>query len=126
MRYLLRDNQELTLLMTQPEFPPDTPLYQRIYAVVRQIPRGRVATYGQVAQVVGGCSARLVGYAMAALRSGDHPDVPWQRVINRGGKISILDPFGKYVQRQILEEEGVVFNKNDQIDFEEFGWLGPP
>jgi len=102
------------------------PLYERIYAIVRQIPRGRVATYGQIAQVVGGCGPRQVGYAMAALRSGDHPDVPWQRVINRSGKISILDPFGKYIQRQLLEEEGVVFDKKDQINFKEFGWLGEP
>ena len=101
-------------------------LYRRIHAVIRKIPRGHVATYGQIANIVGGCSARLVGYAMAALRSGDHPNVPWQRVINRGGKISIHDPFGKYRQRQLLEEEGVYFDKNDQIDFKEFGWIGPP
>ena len=105
---------------------PEQPLYARIYAVVRQIPQGRVATYGQIAQAVGGCGARQVGYAMGALRSGDHPDVPWQRVINRSGKISILDPFGKYVQRQKLEEEGVLFDQKDQIDFKEYGWLGEP
>lgn len=98
------------------------PLYERIYAVVRQVPRGKVATYGQIGQIVG-CSARMVGYAMAALRSGDYPDVPWQRIINRQGKISILDPIGKYQQRLILEEEGVVFNRSDQIDFSEFGWI---
>ncbi len=104
----------------------EAPLYERIYAIVRQIPEGRVATYGQVATIVGGCSARMVGYAMAALKSGDHPDVPWQRVINRQGKISIHDPFGKYHQRQLLEGEGVYFNSRDQIDFKEFGWLGEP
>jgi methylated-DNA-protein-cysteine methyltransferase-like protein len=103
----------------------ETPLYERIYAVVRQIPRGKVATYGQIG-VIAGCSARMVGYAMAALRSGDYPDVPWQRVINRMGKISILDPIGHYTQRQILEEEGVAFNKNDRIDFAVYGWVGEP
>lgn len=108
------------------ENPQEKPLYERIYDLVRQIPEGKVATYGQIAQVVGGCSARLVGYAMAGLRSGDHPDVPWQRVINRQGRISIHDPFGKYVQRQLLEQEGVYFDKNDQINFREFGWLGQP
>lgn len=102
------------------------PLYERIYAIVRQIPYGRVASYGQIAEITGGCSARVVGYALAGLRSGDHPDVPWQRVINRQGKISILDPFGGYTQRKLLEEEGVRFNARDQVDFEEFGWLGPP
>lgn len=104
----------------------ETPLYERIYAIVRQIPPGKVATYGQIAQVTGGCSARLVGYAMAGLRSGDHPDVPWQRVINRGGRISIHDPIGKTIQRQLLEEEGVYFDKDDRVNFREFGWLGQP
>ena len=103
-----------------------SPLYQRIYDVVRQIPPGKVASYGQVAQVVGGCSARLVGYAMAALRHGAHPDVPWQRVINRQGRISIRDPYGGFLQRQLLEEEGVRFDAHDQVNFEEDGWLGPP
>lgn len=102
------------------------PLYERIYAVVRQIPPGKVATYGQIAKITGGCSARLVGYAMAGLRSGDHPGVPWQRVINRSGRISIHDPFGKSIQRQLLEEEGVYFDRNDRINFCEFGWLGEP
>ena len=102
------------------------PLYQRIYAVVRQIPYGQVATYGQIAQITGGCSARMVGYALSALRSGDHSGVPWQRVINRQGRISITDPMGGYMQRKLLEEEGVRFNERDQINFEAYGWLGPP
>ncbi|MBN1371310.1 MAG: MGMT family protein [Anaerolineaceae bacterium] len=112
--------------MAQPDpTETETPLYLRIYAIVRQIPPGKVATYGQIGAIAG-CSARLVGYAMAALRSGSYPDVPWQRVINRQGKISILDPFGKYTQRQALEEEGVLFNKDDRIDFNVFGWVGEP
>ncbi len=106
--------------------PAEQPLYERIYAIVRQIPAGRVVTYGQISAIVGGCSARMVGYAMAALKSGEHPDVPWQRVINRQGKISIHDPFGKYYQRQLLEEEGVYFDSKDQVDFKEFGWIGEP
>ncbi len=114
------------ITMSEESQSPQLPLYERIYAIVRQVPPGRVVTYGQLANIVGGCSARLVGYAMAALRSGDHPDVPWQRVINRTGKISIHDPIGKYQQRLLLEEEGVVFDKNDQIDFKEFGWVGAP
>jgi methylated-DNA-protein-cysteine methyltransferase-like protein len=104
----------------------ELPLYERIYAIVCQIPPGQVATYGQIANIVGGCSARLVGYAMAALKNIDRPDVPWQRVINRTGKISIHDPFGKYYQRQLLEQEGLHFDSKDQIDFKEFGWVGPP
>ena len=101
-------------------------IYERIYDLVRQIPAGKVVTYGQVAQAVGGCSARMVGYAMAALKNGVRPDVPWQRVINRQGRISIHDPYGSVVQRNLLEEEGVVFDANDRVDFKAFGWLGTP
>lgn len=104
----------------------EKPLYERIYAIVCQIPPGKVATYGQIAEIAGGCSARMVGYAMAALRHIHRPEVPWQRVINRQGKISIHDPFGKSIQRKLLEEEGVYFDKNDRVDFHEYGWIGPP
>jgi len=97
------------------------PLYDQIYEVVRYIPAGKVATYGQIANVVGGCSARMVGYAMAALSDGKHEDVPWQRVINAKGQIS-MQGFGNYEQRLRLEEEGVVFDGNDRIDFEKYGW----
>ena len=86
----------------------------------------RLKAYGQVAQAVGGCSARMVGYAMSALKSGGHPDVPWQRVINRQGRISIHDPYGGAVQRSLLEAEGVSFDSKDRVDFKEFGWLGVP
>lgn len=98
------------------------PLYERIYAVVRQIPPGKVATYGQIAQAVGGCGARVVGYAMAALRSGRSPDVPWQRVINAQGKISLPPGRGYERQRQLLEEEGVVFDDRGRIDLKAYGW----
>jgi methylated-DNA-protein-cysteine methyltransferase-like protein len=101
-------------------------VYEQIYALVRQVPRGQVVTYGQIAEHVGRCSARLVGYAMAGLRSGEHPDVPWQRVVNREGKISITDAYGGALQRQLLEEEGVRFNENGQINLNLFGWFGAP
>jgi len=101
------------------------PLYQRIYAIVRQIPPGKVASYGQVSRIVGGCTARMVGYAMAALGSTrDIPDVPWQRVINSAGKISPHGMgLGSAIQRQLLEEEGVEFNLAGIIDFDRFGWI---
>ena len=97
-------------------------LYSRIYAVVRHIPPGRVATYGQVALVVGpSITAQQVGEAMAALRD-DHPDppVPWQRVINAQGKVST----GRH-QQQLLEQEGIVFNARGMTDLRRFGWQGP-
>ena len=106
----------------------DQPLYERIYAIVRQIPRGKVATYGQIARITGGCTARMVGYAMSALKAGkpQHKDVPWQRVINSQGKVSVHGfGMGTAVQRDILEEEGIVFNLEGKVNFEEVGWHGP-
>ena len=97
-------------------------LYHRIYEVVRQIPHGRVATYRQVALVVGPpATAQLVGEAMAALRE-DHPEppVPWQRVINAQGKVST----GRH-QQHVLEQEGIVFNAKGSTDLRHFGWSGP-
>jgi methylated-DNA-protein-cysteine methyltransferase-like protein len=102
-----------------------TPLYARIYAVVRQIPAGKVATYGQIAGIVGGCTARMVGYAMASLP--DSADVPWQRVINRLGKISPHGAgFGSALQRSLLEDEGIQFDRQGRVDFDQCGWLGRP
>ena len=97
------------------------PPYLRIYDIVRQIPPGKVATYGQIAHLMGGCSARMVGYAMSALKDGRSPDVPWQRVINAQGRIS-LQGMGNAIQRVLLEDEGVVFNNQDRVDFSKFGW----
>jgi methylated-DNA-protein-cysteine methyltransferase-like protein len=102
----------------------NVPVYERIYVVVRQIPYGQVATYGQIAAIVGGCTARMVGYAMAALPFGT--DVPWQRVINRQGKISPRSGGqGGALQRQLLEEEGVQFDSQGRVDFNQVGWFGP-
>lgn len=102
------------------------PLYEKIYAMVRRIPPGKVTTYGRIAELVGGCTARMVGYAMAALKSGAAPDVPWQRVINAQGKISVHgDGIGNAMQRVLLEQEGVIFDENSRVDFSFFGWSGP-
>lgn len=104
---------------------PDASLYPRIYAIVRQIPRGRVATYGQIAALVGPpCHARLVGWAMAALPAGT--DVPWQRVINAQGKISLRQySRGHELQRKRLEAEGVQFDEDGRVDLARYGWAGP-
>jgi methylated-DNA-protein-cysteine methyltransferase-like protein len=112
-----------TTSISQPSLR-EAPLYERIYAVVRQIPNGKVATYGQVAAIVGGCSARMVGYAMAALPHDT--DVPWQRVINRMGKVSPRSGgSGGALQRQLLEAEGVRFDHDGRADFAEVSWQGP-
>ncbi len=105
----------------------DKSLFPRIYEVVRQVPRGRVASYGQIAEIVGArcgarCDARMVGYAMAATPEGS--DVPWQRIVNREGKISLLGQGGE-IQRMRLEAEGVTFDARNRIDMKRFGWAGP-
>jgi methylated-DNA-protein-cysteine methyltransferase related protein len=102
--------------------PSQPPLYERIYAMVSSIPLGRVATYGEIARLVGGCSGHMVGFALAALRGKDR-DVPWQRVINRLGKISPHGiGFGSAIQRQLLEDEGIPFDPDGRIDLDRFGW----
>jgi methylated-DNA-protein-cysteine methyltransferase-like protein len=95
-------------------------LYQRIYRTVRRIPAGRVASYGQIARVTGRCSARQVGYALFAL-PGDS-DVPWQRVINSEGRISVRGGSDSHrMQRWLLEAEGIRF-AGDRVDLRLFGW----
>lgn len=100
--------------------------WQEVYAVVRRIPRGRVATYGDVAAALGRPrGARQVGYALAALRGTRH-DVPWQRVLGtrpRGrAAISILDPMGAAVQEAKLRAEGIRFDARGMVELERFGW----
>ena len=96
--------------------------YDRIYAVVRKIPRGRVATYGQVAIAAGlRGHARQVGYALNALRSAR--SVPWHRVINAKGEISPRSvPGSETVQRMRLEREGVEFDDRGRVALNRFRW----
>ena len=101
-------------------------LYRRIYAVVRKIPRGCVATYGQVAELAGiPGGGRVAGAAMKTSRPSDR--LPWQRVIGKAGKlrgrIAIYDPVGAAVQRQLLEKEGVPVGERGLVDLGEYGWL---
>jgi methylated-DNA-protein-cysteine methyltransferase-like protein len=97
--------------------------YRRIWKVVERIPRGRVATYGQIARIAGlGAAARQVGYALHALDERARK-VPWQRVVNAQGRISPRAlPGSDAVQRKLLEREGVRFDARDKIDLERFGW----
>ena len=96
-------------------------VYPRIYEVVRCIPRGRVATYGQVAELAGlGGHARQVGYALHVLKDDS---VPWHRVVNAEGRIAVRhEPGCDHWQRELLEEEGVVFDGKGRIALERFGW----
>lgn len=96
--------------------------YARIYRVVRRIPRGRVATYGQVASLAGlGGHARQVGYAMHA--APDEISLPWQRVINAKGEVSPrAEPGMERLQQSLLEDEGVVFDSNGRVDLACYQW----
>ncbi len=97
--------------------------FPRIYEVVRQVPPGQVASYGQIAEIVGpGCDARMVGYAMAG--TPEESDIPWQRIVNREGRISLPGRGGE-IQRLRLEAEGVIFDARNRIDMTRFGWPGP-
>lgn len=113
--------------------PPDRMAYfELVWEVVRQIPPGRVSTYGRIAGFVPpqkGMSerayevrgARMVGGAMAACPA----DVPWQRVINSQGKVSLRKGGGGEEQRAILESEGVEFDDKDRVDLKRYLWDGP-
>jgi len=108
--------------------PNQQAYYEQVWSLVRQIPNGKVAAYGQIAlmlpppngvefEAYKAFGPRWVGGAMAACPD----DVPWQRVINSQGKIS--ERPGAERQRQMLEEEGVVFVK-DKVDMKKYGWKG--
>ena len=111
--------------------PPDVASFNhQVWDVVRAIPPGRVASYGQVAKLVSlpagvdpdtyrAFGARWVGSAMAACPN----DVPWQRVLNAKGEISVRA--GAAEQRRLLEAEGVTFDSKGRVDLARFGWQGP-
>ena len=99
-------------------------LYTRIYAVIRRIPRGRVATYGQVAELAGIPNGRVAGAALKVSKPSDR--LPWQRVIGKAGKttglIAIHDPVGAAVQRGLLSDEGVTIGETGLVALGVFGW----
>ncbi len=96
------------------------PVHRRIHDLIRQVPRGRVVSYGQVARIVGAATPRIVGFALRAAPD----DVPWQRVVNVKGEVSARTAGdGAHTQRAILESEGVRFDARGRIDWAEFGWL---
>jgi methylated-DNA-protein-cysteine methyltransferase-like protein len=94
--------------------------YTQVYAVVRRVPRGKVVTYGQIARHLGAPQgARAVGWAMHQCPA----DVPWQRVLNARGGISMgaHSLYGS-LQRSLLEDEGVVFDPAGHVPLEIYGW----
>ena len=98
-------------------------LYQKIHHIISLIPSGKVATYGQIAEIVGGCSARMVGYAASAVPQDS--EIPGQRVINYKGGISQRSSgTGGLLQQKLLEAEGIVFNQNGRTDLKQYRWKG--
>jgi methylated-DNA-protein-cysteine methyltransferase related protein len=93
--------------------------FARVHALVRKVPRGRVVTYGQVARALGAPgAARTVGWAMRSC-----PDkVPWHRVVNARGEISLRPTGGSHIQSARLKEEGVQFDRTGKIDLKKYGW----
>lgn len=94
--------------------------FEKIYDTVRRIPFGKVATYGQIARIVGNPRlSRVVGYAMHTAPEG----VPCQRVVNSfGGLADAFEPFGKESHRMLLEIEGVEFKADGCVDLEKYLW----
>ena len=100
--------------------------FEQVYQLVRQVPPGRVTSYGAIARMLGHShAARTVGWALHSLPEGS--DVPWHRVINSRGHISTGGcEGGDSLQRALLEAEGVEFDASGKVDWERFGWAGLP
>jgi methylated-DNA-protein-cysteine methyltransferase-like protein len=109
---------------------PPALFYQKVYAVVRQIPPGKVTSYGRVAEMIGHTgAARQVGYAMSALKSRvDDPefqDIPWQRVVGPNGKIVIKGgEHSRHYQAELLREEGITVDETLTVDMGVHLWEG--
>ena len=107
-----------------------TSFYEKVYFVVRRIPKGKVTSYGRIAEMLSAPrAARAVGYALNALGDKkDNPayaDVPWQRVINSQGRISIVNRENSAsLQAELLREEGVIVSDDLRIDLDKFLWPG--
>jgi len=123
--------------MQMPQPPDQQQYYETVWDIVRQVPRGQVVTFGQIAAMIPApegvdpevyqrIAPRWVGFAMNAVSFPDEPTVPWQRVINSKGGISLEEGSRPAIQQRTrLEAEGVEFDSKDQVDFERFGWDGP-
>lgn len=100
---------------------PALPFTQRVKQIIKKIPRGKVATYGQIAAYAGNPrAARQVAWILSSSSSKDK--LPWHRVINRKGRISLEPNHGYEIQKMLLKKEGVKFDKSEAIDLELFLW----
>ena len=120
---LRRKTKRSTKRRTKRSVPNPASARERIYAAARRVPRGKVATYGQIAELAGlPGHARQVGYAMAAI--GTSSTVPWQRIINAQGRVSVRSAGvgSTIIQQQLLEREGVVFDDGGCVSLRRFQW----
>ena len=100
-----------------------TDFHQRTIAILKKIPPGKVATYGQIATMAGNPrGARQVVRTLNS--SSEKEDLPWFRVVNAKGMISLPSGRGRELQRSLLESEGVEFDRQGRIDLERFRWTG--
>ena len=95
--------------------------YNIIYALIKDVPKGEVASYGMIASLLPGVTARMVGRALSHL--GDGSQTPWHRIVNATGAIAPRP--GAAEQRERLKAEGVLFRKNGGVDWRECAWRGP-
>ncbi|MCK4395428.1 MGMT family protein [candidate division WOR-3 bacterium] len=96
--------------------------YQRVIDIIKNIPEGKVATYGQIAEYAGSSrAARQVAYILYS--SSRKENLPWHRVVNSKGGISLKPKHGYEIQKKLLKKEGVTFKKNNFIDLKRFLWL---
>lgn len=94
---------------------------QKAINIIQKIPKGKVATYGQIAAYAGNpYAARQVVRILCS--SSEKYGLPWYRIINRKGQISLKPNYGYEIQKQLLQKEGVKFDKNDFIDFDRYLW----
>jgi methylated-DNA-protein-cysteine methyltransferase-like protein len=114
-------------LLSPPRLPRDLDFAEEVYRLTKLIPRGQVATYGQIATYVHSPRwARAVGTALRNLPRKRSKEVPWHRVINASGRVSHRgDVERPSVQLRLLQKEGVVFDKSGKTSLEIFGWAGP-
>jgi methylated-DNA-protein-cysteine methyltransferase related protein len=118
-----KKEQKLQLTTVRPSGKKDSSFFQNVYDIARQIPRGRVTSYGAIAKCLGTkSSARMVGWAMNG-SSASHPAVPAHRVVNRNGMLSGKHHFHPPERmQQLLEKEGIKVKKDTVVDFEEKFW----
>jgi methylated-DNA-protein-cysteine methyltransferase-like protein len=99
----------------------DLSLGQRVKDVIKKVPKGKVATYGQIAALAG--NPRAARQVVRILHSSSQKDkLPWYRIVNRQGRIALKPGYGYEIQRELLRKEGIRFDENDTIDFDRYLW----